>query len=41
VKVADVELVGGTTLGRGRDRGKQMEHGRDGRHESGRKLASA
>ena len=37
-EVAGVELVGGTNLGR--DRGRRMEHGRDGRCESGSELAS-
>jgi hypothetical protein len=34
--IADVELVGGTDLGRGR----RMERGRDVRRESGSELAS-
>jgi hypothetical protein len=39
VEVVGVELVGDTDLGRGR--GRRMEHGRDGRHESESELVSA
>jgi hypothetical protein len=39
VKVAIVELVGGTDLGR--VLGRRTEHYRNGRHKSGSKLASA
>jgi hypothetical protein len=38
VQVVGVEFVSDTDLGRGR--GRRMEHGRDGRRESGSELVS-